>query len=182
MYAHLLVGRRMEGAKRMLEQVGVAPGLLAELGDRFEVLRAARARCHWVSRSGSGRVRMRPEAFFAIASICLISTRASLEQPRSVVSSRQQTRPEGEGFVALRMYGPLESRLDQSWRPSEIEPVDSGVRSGRIADRCPVALAWCGDCTSSSVRHPSCGSRHPVVPPDERLVDRSVYLCFRGLT
>ena len=34
-----------------------------------------------------------------------------------------QTIPGKGWFVALRMYGPLESWLDQSWRPSEIELV-----------------------------------------------------------
>jgi len=35
-----------------------------------------------------------------------------------------QTIPGKGWFVALRMYGPLEPWLDQSWRPSEIELVD----------------------------------------------------------
>lgn len=35
-----------------------------------------------------------------------------------------QTRPGKGWFVVLRLYGPLESWFDQSWKPGEIEVVD----------------------------------------------------------
>jgi hypothetical protein len=48
------------------------------------------------------------------------------EAPQGKKSNWIQTVP-GKGFnVILRFYGPLQSWFDQSWRPGEIEPVESG--------------------------------------------------------
>ena len=46
------------------------------------------------------------------------------EAPAGQESNWLQTIPNKSWFVALRMYGPLETWLDQSWRPSEIELVE----------------------------------------------------------
>ena len=35
-----------------------------------------------------------------------------------------QTIPGKSWFIALRMYGPLEAWIDQTWRPGEIELVE----------------------------------------------------------
>jgi hypothetical protein len=34
-----------------------------------------------------------------------------------------QTDPEKGWFVILRLYSPLQSFFDKTWRPSEVEPV-----------------------------------------------------------
>jgi hypothetical protein len=41
--------------------------------------------------------------------------------PEGKESNWLQTIPGKSWFVALRMYGPLEPWLDQTWRPGEIE-------------------------------------------------------------
>jgi len=46
------------------------------------------------------------------------------QAPAGQESNWLQTIPGKAWFVALRMYGPLESWLDQTWRPSEIEAVE----------------------------------------------------------
>ena len=52
------------------------------------------------------------------------STFISLPRPRRDMESNWlQTIPGKSWFVALRMYGPLEAWLDQTWRPGEIELV-----------------------------------------------------------
>jgi hypothetical protein len=48
----------------------------------------------------------------------------SPEPPPGQESNWLQTIPGKAWFVALRMYGPLEPWLDQTWRPAEIELVD----------------------------------------------------------
>ena len=47
----------------------------------------------------------------------------SAKPPQGQESNWLQTIPGKSWFVALRMYGPLQSWLDQTWRPSEIELV-----------------------------------------------------------
>ena len=47
----------------------------------------------------------------------------SPEPPKGQVSNWLQTIPGKSWFVALRMYGPLEAWLDQTWRPGEVEVV-----------------------------------------------------------
>jgi hypothetical protein len=46
------------------------------------------------------------------------------EPPAGKASNWVQTLPGKGWFVALRLYGPLESWFDQTWRPGEIELVD----------------------------------------------------------
>ncbi|MBQ0986228.1 hypothetical protein KBZ10_17250 [Streptomyces sp. F63] len=43
--------------------------------------------------------------------------------PRGREATGIRTVPGKGWFVVLRLYGPLESWFDQSWRPGEIEPV-----------------------------------------------------------
>ena len=44
--------------------------------------------------------------------------------PRGRQGNWLQTVPGKSWFIILRMYGPLEPWLDQSWRPGEIELLD----------------------------------------------------------
>jgi hypothetical protein len=46
------------------------------------------------------------------------------EAPKGQESNWLQTIPGKSWFVALRMYGPLEPWLDQTWRPGEIELIE----------------------------------------------------------
>jgi hypothetical protein len=48
----------------------------------------------------------------------------SPKPPKGQENNWLQTIPGKAWFVALRMYGPLESWLDQTWRPGEIELVE----------------------------------------------------------
>ena len=49
-----------------------------------------------------------------------------LEQPEGVARGNWiQTDPAKGWFTILRLYGPLEAWFDQTWRPSDIEPVTS---------------------------------------------------------
>ncbi len=48
----------------------------------------------------------------------------SPEAPKGQESNWLQTIPGKSWFIALRMYGPLEPWIDQSWRPGEIELVN----------------------------------------------------------
>ena len=45
-------------------------------------------------------------------------------RPKGKESNWIQTVPEKSWFILLRMYGPLEPWLDQTWRPSELELVE----------------------------------------------------------
>ena len=45
------------------------------------------------------------------------------EAPAGQESNWLQTVPEKSWFIALRMYGPLQPWIDQTWRPGEIELV-----------------------------------------------------------
>ena len=47
----------------------------------------------------------------------------SATAPAGQESNWLQTVPGKGWFIALRMYGPLETWIDQTWRPSELELV-----------------------------------------------------------
>jgi hypothetical protein len=48
--------------------------------------------------------------------------------PNGKESNWLQTNPDKGWFPILRLYNPLQSYFDKTWRPSEIEPYDPEVR------------------------------------------------------
>ncbi len=46
------------------------------------------------------------------------------EAPEGKASNWIETVPDKGWFIALRLYGPLESWFDQTWRPGEVQPID----------------------------------------------------------
>ena len=46
------------------------------------------------------------------------------EPPEGQENNWLQTVPDKSWFIALRMYGPLQPWIDQTWRPGEIELVE----------------------------------------------------------